>query len=646
MANDKPVRPAPAVKRLMKSLPLGSVKIEDAFWSPRQAINRSATLPCEYKACKETGRIDAFGLQWKPGQPNQPHIYWDSDVAKWIEAAAYSLMIHPDDALLQQLNDVADLVASSGQADGYLNSHYTTVEPDKRWTNLRDHHELYSAGHLMEAAVAHWQATGSRTLLDALCRYADHIDRTFGHEEGKKRGYCGHPEVELALVRLYEATGEERYLKLAKYFIDERGSGNGQYYDDEARARGEDPKQNWSGGYVNCQADRPIRQQTEAKGHAVRAFYLYSGAADVAAATGDEELLETCRRIWRDVTQEKMYVTGGIGPSAANEGFTSAYDLPNHTAYAETCAAIALVFFAHRMLQIEADSQYADVMERCLYNGTISGVSLDGTEFFYVNPLAALPDEPGATASPHHRQDWFWCACCPPNIARLVASLGQYVYSTSESGLYVHLYVAGTAQAQVAGQQVTILQETKYPWDGDIRLCLSVERKSRWDLMLRIPGWFRKYKLYVNGKATLCQARKGYARLARTWSDGDTVRLVLDMPVERVAAHPFVLPDGGRVALQRGPLVYCLEGCDNKVDLRTIVLPDRSRLTARWDGRLLSGAMVIEADALATPLKTWAGRLYQPADRIGQRRVRIKAIPYCLWDNRRRGGMAVFLPRA
>ncbi len=634
------------VTRRMKAVPFTSVKIESPFWVRRQEVNRTATLPTEYKICKDTGRIDAFRLQWKPGQPNEPHIFWDSDVAKWIEAASYTLATHPDASLERQLDEVVQLVAAAVQDDGYLNSHYTAVEPARRWTNLRDCHELYCAGHLIEAAVAHYHATGKRTLLNALCRYADHIDRTFGRQDGQKRGYCGHPEIELALVRLHAATGEERYFKLAKYFIDERGSGGGEYFNQEARARGEDPKHYWARTYSYCQADRPIREQTQAAGHAVRAFYLYSGAADVAAVTGDAELLDACRRVWRDVTRNKMYITGGIGPSAANEGFTRLHDLPNYSAYAETCAAIALVYFAHRMLQVEADGEYADVIERCLYNGTINGVSLDGRRFFYANALGCVPNDETKDHQAHHRQEWFSCACCPPNLARMIASVGEYVYAAGDHSLYVHQYIAGSGTAQVGGSAVTLRQETRYPWDGRIDLTLSLAGKARFDLMLRIPAWCRSHKLSVNGKRVSRPVRKGYVRLSRAWADGDRVSLDLEMRVERVAAHPFVLDDGGRVALQRGPLVYCLEGCDHKVDLRTVVLPDRSRLTARWDARRLGGVVVIEGDAQAVPLADWRDRLYQFIDAPRAKRVRLKAVPFCLWDNRRRGDMAVFLPRA
>jgi len=634
----------PSPSRRLRPLELTNVTIADAFWAPRQRTNREATLPHEYRQCKETGRLDALRLTWKPGQPNPPHIFWDSDVAKWLEAASYSLATHPDPELRKLVDDVAALITSAQQPDGYLNSHFTIVEPQKRWTNLRDAHELYCAGHLMEAAVAHFQATGSRLLLDALCRYADHIDRTFGPEPGKKQGYPGHEEIELALIKLYHATGNERYLRLSKYFIDQRGQ-QPHYYDQEALARSDDPTKWWARSYEYCQAHKPVRQQDEVVGHAVRAMYLLSGMADVAAQTADDTLLAACRRLWASATERKMYVTGSVGSAGWGERFTSDYNLPNETAYAETCAAIGLVFFAHRMLQIEADAVYADAMERALYNGILSGVSLDGTKFFYENPLAS--------EGKHHRQEWFGCACCPPNIARLLASLGTYAYSAAPDALYVHLYIAGSATASLPKvpipsggySEVALTQETGYPWNGDVKLTVGVQQPSKFDLCLRIPGWCRKHTLRLNGKAVGHRIVKGYARVSRTWANSDRVELSLAMPIERVVAHPRVAEDAGKVALARGPLVYCLEQCDNAAPVRSLILPDKARLTARFDNKLLGGTVVIEGAGLAPTQAGWKGKLYRPADESALRPARFRAIPYCLWDNRSPGPMTVWLPR-
>ncbi len=620
--------------RKLSPLPLTQVTIGGPFWGPWVEANRRATLPHVYEACKNTGRIDALRLQWRPGDPNPPHIFWDSDVAKWLEAAAYELAVHPDAALAQRAEETADLLIKAQQPDGYLNTHFTVVEPEKRWTNLRDWHELYCAGHLIEAAVAYFEATGRRNLLDALCRYADHIDATFGPEEGKKRGYPGHEELELALVKLYRATGEVRYLRLAEYFINERGR-QPHYYDLEAQARGDTRR--WM-PYEYWQVHKPVREQEEAVGHAVRAMYLCSGMADVAAETADASLLAACRRLWRSVTERKMYVTGAVGARHHGEAFGDDWELPNDTAYAETCAAIGLVFFAQRMLELEADGRYADVLERALYNGVLSGVSLDGRKFFYVNPLAS--------GGRHRRQPFFDCACCPPNVARLLASLGRYACGTEgDNAIYVHLYATGEAIAALGGRRVSLTQDTAYPWDGTVDLAVGLDGPARFELALRVPGWCRKHALRVNGKAVAAPVRKGYARLRRTWSNGDRVTLALAMPVERVEANPVVDATAGKVALQRGPLVYCLEGCDHRVDVRTIRLPDRARLAARFDKRLLGGAVVIEGKAVAAAAAPWKDRLYA-AGTAKTVPVAIRAVPYCLWDNRKGGTMAVWLPRA
>jgi len=633
------------VQWMTKPLDLKDVTIAGGFWGRRTETNRRITLPIEYQQCKATGRIDRW--KWRTGQPNEPHVFWDSDVAKWIEAAAYSLAARRDDRLEKQIDEAVDMMAAGQLADGYLNCHYSRVEPQNRWTNLRDCHELYCAGHLMEAAVAYYEATGKRQFLNVMRRYADHIASVFGPGEAQKRGYPGHEEIELGLVKLYRATGNRRYLELSRFFIDERGR-QPHYYDVEAKARGEQPRGYHFRTYDYCQAHKPVREQSEVVGHAVRAFYLYAGMADVAAETGDEKLLAACRRLWNDATQRKMYITGGVGPSAGNEGFTHPNDLPNDTAYAETCAAIALVFFAHRMLNIECEGQYADVMERALYNGVISGVSLDGKRFFYANPLQARPAVLARSGS--HiaitRQPWFPCACCPPNVARLIASIGRYAYSASPTALYVHLYAAGSASPEVGGAKITLTQQTDYPWDGEVKLTVKLDKPAAFALMPRIPGWCREYELAVNGKSVRAAVSKGYARLLRRWSDGDEVTLSLAMGVERIAAHPSVAADAGKVAIQRGPLVYCLEQCDNNADVLSVALPDRARLTAKHSRKLLGGCVVIEGRGLAVSTAGWAGRLYRRAEEVKTKLVKIKAIPYCLWANRKAGAMKVYIPRA
>ena len=639
----------------LEPVSLDRVTIDGPFWAPRQAVNRTVTLAAEYQQLEATGRLGALKLDWRPGQSNPPHIFWESDAAKWIEAAAYTLTTHPDPQLEAQVDQVIDMLAAAQQEDGYLNVHFTVVEPEKRWTNVRDWHELYCAGHLMEAAVAYYGATGKRKLLDVLSRYADYIDQVFGPGQGQVRGYPGHEEIELALVKLYRATGEPRYLQLARYFIDERGR-QPHYFDLEARGRGEDPGLGRRGRIYDrshdyCQAHLPVREQTTAEGHAVRAMYLFSGMADVGGETGDETLLAACRRLWANVTQRRMYVTGGVGSCVVGERFTYDYDLPNDIAYAETCAAIGLVFWAHRMLQLEGDSAYADVMERALYNGVLSGVSLDGARFFYTNPLEADPVRYAfysrfvrASTLPPERQPWFDCACCPPNIARLLASLGAYAYSQGEGEAYVHLYTGGAARLDLAGRPVTLRQDTRYPWDGTVKIAVDPATEMRFTLALRIPGWCRGAGLAVNGQQMAIEplTEKGYARIDRTWSPGDRVTLRMPMPVERVEAHPSVWADCGRAALQRGPLVFCLEQADNGPQLHDIALPREAELTARFDEHLLGGVVVIEGQAVRRDPAAWQGALYGPAGTL-EATVPIKAIPYYAWANRDAGEMLVWI---
>jgi DUF1680 family protein len=631
-------------------IPLADVQIERGLWGERQITNRTRTIPSIYHQMQITGRLDAWRLDWKPGQP-KPHIFWDSDTGKWIEAVGYSLATYPDPEYERQVDEVVDLIEKAQQPDGYVNIFFTSVEPQNRWKNLRDRHELYDAGHLIEGAVAYYQATGKRKLLDVLCRYADHIDRVFGPREGQKHGYGGHPEIELALVKLYEATGEKRYLDLSRYFIDERGK-QPYYFDLEARERGEDPTQFWAKTYRYCQAHVPVREQTTATGHSVRMAYLCSGMADIAAQTGDKSLLDACRAIWEDMTQHQLYITGGIGPAHANEGFTFKYDLPNETAYAETCASIALVFWAYRMFQIDPDRRYPDLMERALYNGVLSGVSFDGSTFFYANPLASYPSVSPfeqwsgiLTRRYYRRSEWFECACCPPNLARLVASIGHYFYSVTADTIYVHLYNQNRARISLRGSTVEIDEQTNYPWAGDIQLQLTMEQPTHFRLALRIPGWCRNFHLEVNGKALTVEPLGGYAVIAREWASGDTVTLRLVMPIERIAPHPHIRQDAGCIALQQGPVVYCLEEVDNGPQLANVTLPRDARLKIAYDAGLFGGVNVITGDAIRKEPANWPGGLYQPQSALTYHPASstFKAIPYCFWANREPGEMRVWM---
>lgn len=612
-----------------------AVSIDDPFWMPHLETNREKTLPLIYRISQETGRIDNFRLQWKPGTEPTPHIFWDSDVAKWLEAASYSLATHPDPVLESHVDDVIRLIAEAQQPDGYLNTYFTAVEPTKRWTNLRDWHELYCAGHLIEAAVAHFQATGKRTLLDVMCRYADYIDSVFGSESGKKRGYPGHEEIELALVKLYRVTGEQRYLHLSAYFVNERGQ-QPHYFDSEARQRGEDPAAFWAKTYEYNQSHLPVREQHEVVGHAVRAMYLYSAMADLAGELHDQRLFDASQRLWTHLCTTRVYLTGGLGPSPYNEGFTTDYDLPNETAYAETCASIGFVFWNHRLLNLDCDARYADMMERALYNGVLSGVSLDGEKFFYENPLASL----GA----HHREAWFRVACCPPNIARLLASLGEYIYATTETELAVHLYMQSIAHVTIGGHDVTVRQETTYPWSGAVKLRLRMNEPMTFGLRLRLPGWCQHAQLTINGEGleVASHLQQGYIRVERVWQPDDRIELDLAMPVERMYAHPNVRQDAGLVAFQRGPLVYCVEEADNHVPLHRIVVPRTIEPTSLFEPDILGGVSTIDEQVFIEDDADWIGTLYRSQPASVQSGT-IRAIPYYAWDNRQPGEMRVWL---
>jgi len=625
----------------LRAITLSEVAIHDSFWSPRIDVNREFTLPIEYEQLKKTGRIDAWKLRWKKGQPNPPHPFWDSDLAKWLESVAYSLMTRPDKRLERRADQVIELIHRAQQADGYLNTHFIQVRLQERWTNLRDDHELYCAGHLMEAAVAYQQATGKTRFLEVLCRYADHIDKVFGPRKGQLKGYPGHEEIELALVKLFRATQEERYLDLARFFIDERG-GSPHYFDQEARKRGDPRKVEYS----YYQAHSPVREQKDAVGHAVRACYLYAGMADVAMETEDPSLMKACKMLWNSIELKRMYITGGIGSTHHGERFTEDYDLPNEEAYAETCASIALVFFAHRMLQAEKDSKYADVLERALYNGVITGVSLDGKGFFYGNPLAAHPSAKGIL--PHvlqpQRQPWFGCACCPPNIARLIASLGNYIYGRKGKELYLHLYVGSSVLQTFPGGPVRIRQTTQYPWKESVVVDIATETPQSFTLAFRLPGWCRNPKIRLNGKSVALNpiTGKGYAKIHRRWKNGDRVKLFFPMPVERVESHPLVRHNAGRIALQRGPIVYCLEEEDNGKNLYDLRLARASRITASFKKDLLGGIVVLRAKARRRDLSTWKNDLYQ-VQSTKLIPARILAIPYAVRANRSVGEMIVWI---
>ncbi|MCX8108388.1 MAG: glycoside hydrolase family 127 protein [Verrucomicrobiae bacterium] len=609
----------------LRPVPFTQVRISDRFWAPRRETNRLVSIPVNFANLEKYGNLENLRLAARKATSGyRGPVFMDSDVYKALEAAAYSLATDPDPALERQVDEIIAILGAAQQPDGYLNSYFTVKEPTQRWKNLRDWHELYCAGHLFEAAVAHYQATGKRTLLDIAVRLADHIANTFG--PGRRMGYPGHPEIELALVKLARVTGEQKYFNLAKFFIENRGR---KFFAEEHGT----PLDKYDGTY--WQDDVPITEHRNIKGHAVRACYLMSGATDVAAQTGDPALLRMLDRVWRNTVERNMYITGGIGPSASNEGFTTDYDLPNLTAYQETCASIALVLWNHRLALLYGDSRYVDVLERSLYNAVLAGVSLDGTRFFYVNPLESRGN--------HHRSEWFGCACCPPNVARILASLGGYAYAVSDTGLWVNLYIAGEVKVRLAGQDVSVVVETDYPWDGKVRLIPRVGEAAEFELRLRVPGWCEGAAVSVNDQPVSApKIVRGYIVLSRVWRTGDSVSLDMPMPVQRIVAHPRVRDDVGMVALQRGPIVYCIEACDYSVPVSSLYLAPDADIHAEHESELLGGVTVIKGTALVAEKLNWRGKLYQPFP--AGRRVPFKAIPYYAWDNRSAGAMKVWLP--
>lgn len=570
-------------------------------------------------------------------------VFQDSDLAKWIEAVAYSLMTRQDPALEATADDAIALIGRAQQPDGYLNTYYTVKEPGRRWTNLRDNHELYCTGHMMEAAVAYYKATGKRELLDIMTRMAHHVDTVLGPEEGKLHGYPGHEEIELALIAMYNTTGDPVMLKLAKYFIDERGR-EPRFFDIEARTREGDRydcRQRDPGDYA--QWHKPVREQDALEGHSVRALYLATGMAEVARETCDDTLLSACRALYDNLVHRRMYITGGVGSSPAGERFTFDYDLPNDTVYAETCASVALCFFMRSMLRVEPDAKYADTMETALYNTCIAGVSLEGRNFFYVNPLEVWPE--ASHKNPEHghalpvRPKWFGCACCPPNLARLITGIGKYIYSVDGDTIYTNLYISGESVLMTSSGEVRLNTQTKYPLDGEITICTSA---GKYALALRIPAHCRGiFSIELNGVSITPAIERGYAILDRNWTDDDMISLTVDMTPRRVYAHYKVREDAGKVALMRGPLVYCLEEADNEIPLAGIELSASSALSEEYMPDKLGGIVEITADG-SVAVDDGDDSLYRSTP-PKRKRVKLTFVPYYTWANRGEGEMSVYV---
>jgi DUF1680 family protein len=578
------------------------VKITDGFWAPRLHSHATATLAvCIDQIENKTGRIRNFENAAKGEGEHSGIFFDDSDVYKALEGIAYTLANHPDPELERKADEWIDKFAAAQQPDGYINTFYTLTGLDKRWSNM-DKHEMYCAGHMTEAAVAYCKATGKRKLLDVSIRMADHMMSIFG--PGKRHWVPGHEEIELALVKLYTATGEEKYLDFANWLLEERGHGHGSKGDEGT----------WNPLYY--QDEKPVREMSDIAGHAVRAMYLYCGMADVATFKRDTGYIDAMHRLWDDVALRNMYVTGGIGSSRHNEGFTEDYDLPNYEAYCETCASVGMVYWNWRMNQFTGDSKYIDVLERSMYNGALAGISLKGDLFFYVNPLASKGG--------HHRQAWYGCACCPSQISRFLPSIGNYIYGVSADAVWVNLYIGNTAEFEVNGKTVRLLQETGYPWTGAVTLTVeSASAPLKEALRLRLPGWCTSYTIAVNGETVASPVTdKGYAVLNREWKTGDRVTLSLDMPVEVIAADPRVKANAGKRAVQRGPLVYCAEEADNHDGFDRIALSPETTYQAEFQPSLLNGVTTVTA--------TGNGRSFT-------------LIPYYTWDNREAGEMKVWM---
>jgi DUF1680 family protein len=635
---DYPIRP----------VPFTDVRLDDAFWAPRLETNRTVSVPYAFRMNEETGRVDNFRKAARlMSGPYRGRRYNDSDVYKAMEGAAYTLLLRPDPGLEEGLDDLVALIGKAQEPDGYLFT-ARTVDPKnpapgsgpERWSNLRVSHELYNVGHMYDAAVAHYLATGKRTFLAIALKNASLLLRTFGTEPGQRRGFPGHQEVEIGLAKLYRVTGEKKYLDLAKFFLDERG----HYHQGPYHAK-DDPFSVYdSEEYM--QNHKPVLEQDEAVGHAVRAMYMASGMADVAALGGYPGYVAAIDRLWTNVVGKKMYLTGGVGSRGIIEGFGPNYDLPNN-AYAETCAAIGNALWNERLFLLHGESKYVDVLERVLYNGLLSGVSQSGDRFFYQNPLES--------AGSYARSPWFEVACCPPNLTRFLPSLPGYVYATEGDTIFVNLFIGGRARVETNGRRVLLVQNTRYPWDGTVRITVDPEGGSdEFEVAVRIPGWARnepvpsdlyrfldengeKPKLRVNGKPVAINPSVGYARIRRAWKPNDEVELVLPMPVRRIVANGQVAADAGMAAIEWGPLVYCAEGVDNGGDILEAVLPDRFKLRAVFRPDLLKGVTVVKGEVLR--------RLKTPDGKSEWKAAEFEAVPYYAWANRSQGEMAVWFPR-
>ena len=626
---------AQAPTRKLEPVNFSQVNITDAFWKPTMEKVATTTLQaCIYQTEVKTPRIRNFEkVARNKNEKHEGIFYDDSDVYKALEAIAYSLKTHPDPGIEAKADEWIDKIAAAQLPDGYIGTYYTLGRLNERWSDM-SMHEDYNGGHLLEAAVAYYNATGKRKLLDVAIKFADHFDSQFG--PGRKHWVTGHQELELALVKLYRVTHNKKYLDMAHWLLEERGHKYAKGY-------------TWTDWKDTAYAQDvvPVRDQKEITGHAVRAMYMYTGAADVAALTGDAGYMKAMNTVWEDVVFRNMYITGGIGSSGNNEGFSNDFDLPNEQAYCETCASVGMVFWNQRMNLLTGDSKFIDVLERSLYNGARDGLSLSGDHFFYGNPLASN--------GRHFRREWFGTACCPANIARLVASLGDYVYGASDAGLWVNLFVASNTTVKFGKVDVPVAMESNYPWEGNVSVTVNPKSAVAFSMNVRIPGWARgevapgelysfedkstaNFVITVNGKPAAFTMNQGYATINRTWKKGDKVELVLPMEVRRIVSRPELKQDVERVALQRGPLVYCVEGADNNGKAWDLILPDGAAFKTAYQKDLLEGVTTIQFQA---PTVQISG----DGQTVTTEVKTITAIPYYAWCNRGQNPMQVWLPR-
>lgn len=654
----------------MKDFGIEEVKITGIFWRRYRDLIRREMIPyqwsvlndqanimiekerdAEYIPSEKSHAIENFRIA--AGIKKGHHygmVFQDSDVYKWLEAVAYSLQETYDERLKALADWVIDLIAQAQEKDGYLNTYFTIEAPERKFKRLYQSHELYCAGHYIEAAVAYYKAVHSEQALSVACSLADCIDAAFGPELKKLKGYDGHEEIELALLRLYEVTGEERYVRLSRFFLYERGQ-DPAFFKKQVEA---DPDkrvliEGMSGFTAKYyQVHKPVIEQETAEGHAVRVTYLCTSMAKLAYLNRDEKMLAACQRLWKNIVSKRMYITGAIGSTVTGEAFTADYDLPNDTMYGETCASIGLIFFAHAMLKNEANGEYADVMETALYNSVISGMALDGKHFFYVNPLEAVPEyskkDPGKSHVKLTRPAWFGCSCCPPNLARLLMSLDSYIYTMRGSIIYVNLYMACKAAFAIKKTKIEIVQETNYPWEGEICFHIKVEGENPFGVGIRIPQWADNYSLKINDKICHSLSTKGFVIIERQWKTGDTITLQLNMNIQLWTANPKVREDLNKIAVKRGPIVYCLEGVDNGKDLHLICLTENTKFQYHFVDDLMGGIGVIFADAEKIEVSaSWTNELYREESSLKSSPKKIQFIPYYCWANRGENEMLIWL---